>query len=491
MLQKTLNLKRNKPSSQTDLMRRKVHRIHFIGIGGIGMSGIAEVLLNLGYVVSGSDLSSTDITQRLASLGADISLGHSASNVGPADVVVTSTAVKGDNPEVLEARHRNIPVIPRAEMLAELLKMKFSIAVSGSHGKTTTTSMISTILAHGKLDPTMVIGGKLASIGSSARMGNGEVIVAEADESDKSFLKLNPCLAVITNIDLEHLEHYHDLTEIKEAFLRFSNQVPFYGATIVCLDDPHVREILPRVQRRTITYGLSAPADYRAGRIMFRGKTSTFTLYHKDRVLGRMTLNAPGLFNVSNALAAITIARELDLPIPVIREGLKSFQGVHRRLEVRGKVHGITIVDDYGHHPTEIRETLKAAKQVWPGRLHVVFQPHRYTRTRALFKEFLTAFVSADRLILTDIYPASEAPIRGVHSRRLCEGILEAGQEDAVYLSDFGKIVDHLSETVRSGDVVLTLGAGTVWKVGESFLAAEVRKKQKGKSAVPAEKKIG
>jgi len=437
------------------------------------MSGIAEVLLNLGYQVSGSDLSSTDITQRLEKLGGHITQGHKATNVGLADVVVTSTAVKGDNPEVLEARRRNIPVIPRAEMLAELLKMKFSIAVSGSHGKTTTTSMISTILAHGKLDPTIVIGGKLASIGSNARMGYGEVIVAEADESDKSFLKLNPCLAVITNIDLEHLEHYRDLSEIKDAFLRFANQVPFYGTTVVCLDDPHVREILPRIQRRTITYGLSSPADYRAGRISSRGKTSRFTLYYKDHMLGRMMLNVPGLFNVSNALAAVAIARELDLPISVIRQGLESFHGVHRRLEVKGKVNGVTVVDDYGHHPTEIRETLKAAKQVWPGRLHVVFQPHRYTRTSALFDDFLTAFTNADHLIITDIYPASEAPIRGIHSRRLCEGIMNSGQEEVIYKTTFDAIVDHLHRTTRAGDTVLILGAGNVWKVGEAFLAGQ------------------
>ena len=321
-------------------------------------------------------------------------------------------------------------------MLAELLKMKFSIAVSGSHGKTTTTSMVATLLAHGGLDPTMVIGGKLASIGSNARLGDGEVIVAEADESDGSFLKLSPCLAVITNIDREHLDYYRDLEEIKEAFLQFANIVPFYGSTILCLDDPHVREILPRIKRTVITYGLSPEADYRAEEISFSGSSTRFSLCHRDVLLGSVKLNVPGLFNVYNALAAVAVAREMDLAFPVIREGLQRFTGVQRRLEVRGEAKAITVVDDYGHHPTEIRATLAAARQVWPGRIIVVFQPHRYTRTQALFEEFLTAFGDADCLIVTDIYAASEEPIPGVTAAALCEAIRRAGHPDALHFSE-------------------------------------------------------
>jgi len=459
-----------KKVSQKSSMRRKIRRIHFVGIGGIGMSGIAEVLLNLGYEISGSDLGTTEITQRLDDLGAAIHRGHDASHIGHAEVVVTSTAVRPDNPEVLAAHERGIPVIPRAEMLAELLKMKFSIAVSGSHGKTTTTSMVSTLLAHGGLDPTMVIGGKLASIGSNARLGDGDLIVAEADESDGSFLKLSPCLAVITNIDREHLDYYRDVEEIKAAFLQFANIVPFYGSTIVCLDDPRVREILPQIKRQVITYGLHAPADYRAEGISFADSGSRFSLYHRDVLLGTVQLKVPGLFNVMNALAAVAVAREMDLTFPVIQEGLRHFTGVQRRLEVRGQARGITVVDDYGHHPTEIRATLAAARQVWPGRIIVVFQPHRYTRTQALFNEFLTAFTDADSLIVTDIYPASEEAIPGVTGEALCAGIRGAGHPDALHLADFEAIVAHLEKTARPSDVILTQGAGSVWKTGEAFL---------------------
>jgi UDP-N-acetylmuramate--alanine ligase len=453
-----------------DAMRRKVKRIHFVGIGGIGMSGIAEVLLNLGYMISGSDLSQSDLTQRLASLGAVIYTGHHASHLGDTDVVVTSTAVKTDNPEVVEAHRRNIPVIPRAEMLAELLKMKFSIAVSGSHGKTTTTSMIATVLASGGLDPTMVIGGKLASIGSNAKLGDGAVIVAEADESDGSFLKLSPSLAVITNIDREHLDHYRDIEDIKDAFLQFANIVPFYGSSILCLDDDNVKAIIPEIKRKIVTYGLTAPAEYRASDISFAGSSSSFTLHYKEGSFGTMTLSVPGLFNVYNSLATIAVARELDMEYPAIKEGLKSFTGVQRRLEVKGNVKGVIIVDDYGHHPTEIRETLKAAKQVWKGNIIVVFQPHRYTRTKALFDEFLTAFPNADTLIVTDIYAASEVPIDGVNAICLCEGIRRHGHNNVIHISSFDDIVDHLLSIAKPSDVIITQGAGNVWKIGEDFL---------------------
>ncbi|MDA8124544.1 MAG: UDP-N-acetylmuramate--L-alanine ligase [Deltaproteobacteria bacterium] len=462
-------------------MKRKIRRIHFVGIGGIGMSGIAEVLLNLGYEISGSDLGASDITQRLDELGAAIHRGHDASHIGQADVVVTSTAVRVDNPEVEEAHRRGIPVIPRAEMLAELLKMKFSIAVSGSHGKTTTTSMVATLLAHGNLDPTLVIGGKLASIGSNARLGDGEVIVAEADESDGSFLKLSPCLAVITNIDKEHMDHYRDMEEIKTAFLQFANIVPFYGSTILCTDDVHVREILPEIKRKTISYGIEQPADYRATEIVFSGSGTRFSLYHRDTLLGSVKLKVPGRFNVYNALAAVAVAREMELSFPVIREGLQRFTGVQRRLDVRGEARGVTVMDDYGHHPTEIRATLAAAKQVWPGRMIVVFQPHRYTRTQALFQEFLTAFQDADQLIMTDIYPASEEPIPGVTAEALCEAIRRAGHPSVLYCAGFEAIADHLTRIAQPTDVILTQGAGSIWKVGEAFLKRNGEGKADGK----------
>jgi UDP-N-acetylmuramate--alanine ligase len=455
---------------QRDLMQRKIQHIHFVGIGGIGMSGIAEVLLNLGYRVSGSDLQETDLTQRLASMGARVFYGHRQSNLHDADVVVTSTAVKADNPEVMEAHYRSIPVIPRAEMLAELLKMKFSIAVSGMHGKTTTTSMIATLLAHGGLDPTVVIGGKLASIGSNARLGNGEVIVAEADESDGSFLKLGPSIAVVTNIDREHLDYYRDIQDIKDAFLKIANLVPFYGSTILCMDDEHVRDILPGIKRRTITYGITRAADYQARNITSTGASSRYDIYYRGEKLGDIQLNVPGLFNVYNSMAAVAVGRELDMDCPRIHEGLKTFVGVQRRLEVKGLIKDITVVDDYGHHPTEIVATLAAAKQVWKDRLIVVFQPHRYTRTRALFKEFLTAFYDADVLVIMDIYAASEAPIEGVNSRNLFEGIQNKGHKHVKYLAGPDRVVDYLLETAKPGDVIITQGAGNVWRVGEEFL---------------------
>ena len=452
-------------------MHRKVKNIHFVGIGGIGMSGIAEVLLTMGYCVSGSDLNKTEITKRLASLGAKVFYGHNPSNLGDADVVVTSTAVRENNSEVITAHVRNIPIIPRAEMLAELLKMKFSIAVSGSHGKTTTTSMIATILAHGGLDPTMVVGGKLASTGSNAKLGDGEYIVAEADESDGSFLSLNPSISVITNIDLEHLEYYKDIEEIKEAFLQFANTVPFYGSTILCLDDDNVAEILPKIKRRTITYGLTDGADYQARSVSFEGASSNFALYCKGDFLGHVSLNVPGLFNVYNSMAAVAVARELDMNFSKIKEGLKFYDGVHRRLEVKGEMNGIIIVDDYGHHPTEIEATLTAVRQVWNKRIIiVVFQPHRYTRTKALSDKFMTAFSDADVLILTDIYPASEKEVEGVHSLNLCQGIRSCGHKDVTYIPGFDQIVDHLLAIAERPAVIITLGAGDVWKVGEEFL---------------------
>ncbi len=455
---------------ETGLMQRKIKCIHFVGIGGIGMSGIAEVLLNLGYKISGSDAQQSETTLRLSRLGAMVALGHSAQNIGNADVVVTSTAVKAANPEVVEAHLRNIPVIPRAEMLAELLKMKFSVAVSGSHGKTTTTSMVATILAGGGLDPTMVIGGKLASIGSNARLGDGEIIVAEADESDGSFLKLSPTIAVITNIDREHLDYYPGITEIKDAFLKFANIVPFYGCTVMCNDNEYVREIAPQIKRRTITYGIEHAADYSAQEIKFQGSKTFYRLCYKGEAVGEIELNVPGMFNVYNSLAAIAVGRELELDIPAIRKGLLSFNGVQRRMEIKGRVGSITVVDDYGHHPTEVKETLAAATHVWKERRIVVFQPHRFTRTKALFDEFTRAFTDADVLILNDIYPASEEPIAGVNSAALCLAIKKIGHPHVEYIAKAEDTVEYLLKIVRPGDAVFTLGAGSVYKIGEAFL---------------------
>jgi UDP-N-acetylmuramate--alanine ligase len=468
------------PDKKTGLMQRKVKCIHFVGIGGIGMSGIAEVLINLGYKISGSDVQQSDTSMRLQKLGASVSLGHAEENIRNADVVVTSTAVKTDNPEVLEAHRRNIPVIPRAEMLAELLKMKFSVAVSGSHGKTTTTSMIATILAHGGLDPTMVIGGKLASIGSNAKLGDGEVIVAEADESDGSFLKLSPTIAIITNIDREHLDYYPSIKEIKEAFFKFANIVPFYGCTVMCTDNQYVREILPLIKRKIITYGIEIPADYRASNIKFLTDRTIYNLNHKEKPWGEIELVVPGMFNVYNSLAAIAVCRELDMDLKTIKKGLLGFSGVQRRLEIKGKVSDIIVVDDYGHHPTEIKETLAAARQVWKDRLIVVFQPHRFTRTKALFDEFTVAFKDADILILNDIYPASEQPIPGINSAALWAAIKQTGHPRVEYIANAKETIDFLINTAKPKDTVITLGAGSIYKIGETFLK-ELKARETGK----------
>jgi len=451
-------------------MYRKVRHIHFVGIGGIGMSGIAEVLLNLGYSVSGSDIKESETTRRLNNLGARIYCGHFPENLKDADVVVTSTAVKMNNPEVIAAHDRIIPVIPRAEMLAELLKMKFSVAVSGSHGKTTVTSMMASILAYGGLDPTMVVGGKLISLGSNAKMGGGEVIVAEADESDGSFLRLSPSIAVITNIDREHLDYYRDIEEIREAFLKFANIVPFYGSTILCIDCENVRAILPKIKRRYITYGLLDQADYQARDVSFSGMSSDYKLYYKKDFLGTVSLNIPGMFNVYNSMAAIAAARELDMEFSLTREGIKTFSGVHRRMEVKGEAGGIRVVDDYGHHPTEIKATLSAAKQAWGKKIVVVFQPHRYSRTKHLFNEFLGAFDQADFLFITEIYPAGEEKIKGISAQKLSNEIENHGHKNVYYVPIKEKIVDRLMGILNPGDTIIILGAGDIWQVGEELL---------------------
>jgi UDP-N-acetylmuramate--alanine ligase len=450
--------------------RGKIQHIHFVGIGGIGMSGIAEVLFNLGYTISGSDVKESEVTRRLQSLGCEIFYGHRKENLKKADVVVISSAIRKGNPEVEAAEERLIPVIPRAEMLAELMRMKVGIAIAGTHGKTTTTSLIATVLAAGGLDPTVVIGGRLNSIGSNARLGQGEFLVAEADESDGSFLKLMPTLAVVTNIDPEHLDFYKGIDEIKEAFLSFLDKIPFFGLAILCLDHPNVQSLLPRLKKRFTTYGLTTQADFQAKEIVFEGLSTSFDVVHRHQEIGRLNLRMPGLHNVYNALATLATAFELDIPFRVVQETLHDFSGIQRRFQIKGEKKGILIVDDYGHHPVEIMATLKAARTGWGKRIIAVFQPHRYTRTQALFKDFLTAFYDADVLLLTDIYPAGEDRIEGIEAKALFDGIREYGHKDVTYLADKGEVVDHLLRIVIPGDLVITLGAGDIWQVSEELV---------------------
>jgi UDP-N-acetylmuramate--alanine ligase len=452
------------------VLYKKIQHIHFVGIGGIGMSGIAEVLLNLGYKVSGSDLKDTEATKRLKDLGASLSLGHNPENLKGADVVVISSAVKPDNPEVKAAHERNIPVIPRVEMLAELMRLKYGIAIAGAHGKTTTTSLVATVLAKGGIDPTVVIGGRLNAIGTNAILGSGEFMVAEADESDGSFLKLSPTIAIVTTIDAEHLDYYRDLREIKEAFLAFVNKIPFYGLAILCLDDVNIQDLIPKVNKRFVTYGLSAQADLRACDLIHEGMNTHFAVLQREKKLGTINLKIPGRHNVYNALAAIACGLELEIPFAAIKEALGEFAGVQRRFQIKGEVKGTVVVDDYGHHPTEIKATLSAARLAWNRRLIVIFQPHRYTRTLHLFKEFLTAFYQADVLILTEIYPAGEDPIAGVSAKKLYEGIKEHGHKQVLFIPDKDEMVDHLHALMKPGDVILILGAGDIWQVGEELL---------------------
>ncbi|MBJ6726669.1 UDP-N-acetylmuramate--L-alanine ligase [Geomesophilobacter sediminis] len=459
-------------------MYGKIEKIHFVGIGGIGMSGIAEVLLNLGYKVSGSDLRGSEITERLAALGGEIFIGHAKENVAQVSVVVISSAVHDDNPEVVEAHERLIPVIPRAEMLAELMRMKYGIAVAGTHGKTTTTSMVATLLSKGGIDPTIVIGGRLNSLGTNARLGQGQFLVAEADESDGSFLLLSPTIAVVTNIDADHLDFYSGIEEIKDTFVEFINKIPFYGLAVLCLDNPNVADIVPKVKKRFTSYGLSAQADYRATDVKLSGFTTSFVAHHKGVRLGEITFSMPGAHNVLNSLAAIAVAMELNIPFEVIREGFAAFGGVGRRFQMKGGAAGVMVVDDYGHHPTEIRATLAAAKNGWDRRLVVVFQPHRYTRTAELFEEFVKAFYDADVLILTDIYPAGEKPIEGVTAEALAARIRRHGQKDVTWISERDLLCDHLESILQPDDILLTLGAGNVWQVGEAMLERLMNKEE-------------
>ena len=454
--------------------------LHFTGIGGIGMSGIAEVLLNLGYTISGSDLKLSPVTDRLAKMGASIYEGHRAANVTGAKALVVSSAVDEQNPEVQEARRLQIPVIPRGEMLAELMRLKYGIAVAGSHGKTTTTSMVATVLNHAGLDPTVVVGGKAAAMGgSNARVGASDFLVVESDESDRSFLKLAPILAVVTNIDREHLDCYSSLDDIRSAFIEFVNKVPFYGAVILCVADENVQSILPAVRRRMVTYGRSAQADIAVQDVRLGGSGSDFQVHLRDADLGEFHLPVAGEHNVLNALAAIGVALELKVAPDVIRAGLAQFSGVDRRLQVRGKERGVAVIDDYGHHPTEIRATLAAARLCGYRRIHVIFQPHRYTRTYHLMDEFARSFMQADRLYVLDIYAASEKPIEGVTAEALVERIRQFGHRSVEYAGTMDRAVEVVLAAAEPGDAVLTLGAGSVWQAGDRVLGG-LRQKHDG-----------
>lgn len=479
-------------------MFAKIQRIHFVGIGGIGMSGIAEIMLNLGYKISGSDLKRSSVTDHLKSLGAKVFEGHAAENIAGSEVVVTSSAITPSNPEVLEAHKLHVPVIQRAEMLAELMRLKYGIAIAGMHGKTTTTSMVAAVLAAGGLDPTIVVGGRVDSMGSNARLGRSQYLVAEADESDRSFLKLSPILAVVTNIDREHMDCYRNMQDVKRTFLEFMDRVPFYGMIVACNDDPILRRVIPKVRRRMLTYGIRKGSDFQirlcntgdrrpessaaSARTPVPPVINSFAVKFRDRDLGEFHLHVPGVHNVLNATAAVAVGIGLDISVDRIREALENFRGVDRRFQLRGKAAGVAIIDDYGHHPTEIRATLAAARQCGYRKIHVIFQPHRYTRTRDLMDEFVTAFADADSLLVLDIYPASEQPIEGIHAEALAQRILEKNQSapsfpgsgkhgDFVhYVSSFEDAAAAVCESAHEGDMILTLGAGSVSQLAPMVL---------------------
>ena len=461
-------------------MFAKIRRIHFVGIGGIGMSGIAEVLLSLGYQVSGSDQKLSPVTDRLRKLGATVIEGHDPKNLAGAEVVVTTSAVGADNTEVVAARQARLPVIQRAEMLAELMRLKHGIAVAGMHGKTTTTSMVAAVLAAGGLDPTVVVGGRIDAMGSNARTGTSEYMVAEADESDRSFLKLSPILCVVTNIDREHMDCYRDMAAVDEAFVEFIDRIPFYGTAVLCNDDDRLRGLLPRIRRRVVTYGRRPDSDFHIessqtfprNRPDAPGFLSEFSVAHRGFGLGQFRLQVPGLHNLLNATAAIAVGVGLDISGDQIRAGLESFRGVERRLQLLGAAAGISVIDDYGHHPTEIRATLAAARDCGPGRIHVIFQPHRYTRTQDLMEEFGAAFKEAESLQVLDVYAASEEPIAGISGSLLAQRIRENGHANAEYAPSFAVAVDKVVAAARSGDMILTLGAGNVVQAGPMVLQA-------------------
>jgi UDP-N-acetylmuramate--alanine ligase len=450
----------------------RTRRIHFTGIGGIGMSGIAEVLLNLGFTVTGSDKSLSPITQHLETLGAVIREGHSGDQVAGTDVVVISSAVRQDNPEVLAAHDRKIPVIRRAEMLGELMRMKQGIAIAGTHGKTTTTSMVGLVLLEGGFDPTLIVGGRVKSLKTNAKLGEGDTLVVEADEFDRSFLSLTPILAVVTNIESEHLDCYRDLDEIKRTFVSFVNKVPFYGAAVICLDEPALQEIMPQIERRILTYGLTPQAEFRAVDCRFRETQSEYTAVWRGETLGRVRIQLPGMHNVKNSLAAVAAGVELQIPFEAIRKGLDEFTGVHRRFEIKATAGDVIVVDDYAHHPTEIKATLKAARNGWNRRLIAVFQPHLYSRTRDFCEEFGQSFFDADLLVVTDVYGAREEPIPGVSGALVADAAKAFGHRHVLYVKDKREAAEAVLRTVRPGDMVITMGAGDIYQAGEAVAAA-------------------
>lgn len=471
-------------------MFAKIQRIHFVGIDGIGMSGIAEIMLNLGYKVSGSDLKASGLTERLRSLGAVTFEGHRAENIAGAEVVVTSSAIARENPEVAEAHRKRIPVIMRAEMLAELMRLKYGIAIGGMHGKTTTTSMVAAVLAAGGLDPTVVVGGRVDAMGSNARLGKSQYLVAEADESDRSFLKLSPILSVVTNIDREHMDCYRDMNDVEQTFVEFMDRVPFYGMVVVCNDDDRARALIPRVQRRVVTYGTREGSDFRVLGLEQSPQEaaaclSRFRVRFGERDLGSFALNVPGRHNVLNATAAIACGIGLDIQVERMREALEGFRGVDRRFQLRGRAGGISVIDDYGHHPTEIRATLAAARQCGFGRIHVIFQPHRYTRTQALFQDFAGAFTAADSVFMLDIYAASEQPIQGVTAELLAGKVHDCNGKPAEYKKSFAEAASGAIKRAQPGDMVLTLGAGNVSQVGPMLLELLERREHFADSTHP------
>ena len=449
-------------------MFKRINQVHFVGIGGIGMSGIAEVLLNLGYKVTGSDIRSTTITDRLEQLGATIYPRHAAENVKRAHVVVISSAVRTDNPEIAEAHRRKIPVIARAEMLAELARLKYAITVAGTHGKTTTTSMLATVLDRAGYDPTVVVGGRLNTIGSNARLGKGDFIVLEADESDRSFLLLSPTIAVVTNIEADHLDHYRDLEDIQTAFLSFINKVPFYGAAILCIDEPPVQSLIPQVKRRIVTYGAAATADICITDVSLEGLGSVFSPRFEGCKAQRLKLNVPGMHNVSNATAAFAAARDMGIEAGIIAAALQDFRGVDRRFQIKSR-DGVTVIDDYAHHPTEIRATLSAAKSGNFRRIFAIFQPHRYTRTFHLFDDFARAFNLADVALILDIYPAGENPIDGITTPALIDQLKSFGHKNAIYAPNFEMIESYIIANAKPGDAVVVMGAGSVTKLSDTL----------------------
>ena len=455
----------------------KVRKLHFVGIGGIGMSGIAEILLNLDFQITGSDLQLSEVTEHLEELGAVITRGHKANLVGAADVVVISSAVKPDNPEVMEARRRKIPVIRRAEMLGELMRMKYSIGIAGTHGKTTTTSMTGLVLEHGGLDPTVIVGGKVKSLHTSAKLGQGKYLVAEADEFDRSFLRMLPTIAVVTTLEAEHLDCYTNLDDIKGAFVEYVNKVPFYGAVILCLDEDSLQSIIPHIEGRLITYGLSPQAQIRATDLAFEGLNSSYNVIVAGQEMGRVTLRVPGVHNVRNSLAALSVGLELGIGFSSVKESLEAFTGVYRRFEIKGEAADVMVVDDYAHHPTEIQASLLAAKEGLGRRTIAVFQPHLYSRTRDFCEDFGRSFFHSDVLVVTDIYPARERPIAGVTGELVARAAREHGHGKVVYIEDKKKVATYLAAQVQPHDLVITLGAGDVYRIGERLLALLKKRK--------------